>query len=49
MSKEELDQKVSSYNLIKDKEASGTCEIHVVRSRPQCLQHRPQLHSMKYA
>lgn len=49
MSKVGLDQEVSSLSLIKNNEASGSCEIHVVDSQPQYLQHRAQLHSMKYA
>lgn len=49
MSEVGLDQKVSSFSLIKADEASGSCEIHAVHSQPQYLQSRAQLHSMKYA
>lgn len=45
----EPDQKVSSFSLIKDDEASESCEIHAVHSQPRYLQYRAQLHSMKYA
>lgn len=49
MSKVGLDQNVSYFSLIKDDEASGSCEIHAVHSQPQYLQYRAELHSMKYA